>query len=374
VVLEPVLAHVARERGGELRFGTELTDFSSGPDGVTATIGAETIQADYVIAADGGSSPIRRRLGITSWTLPPTDRYLNVFVRADLTELVAGRTFSQSEFVGDTVRGVIISKNNTDEWSFHFQYDQTPPTDLVELVHAAIGTPEVDVEVLASSTWDTGVHVADEYRRGRVFLAGDAAHQHAPWGGFGANTGIADAHNLTWKLARVLNGSADDQLLDTYQPERRPRAVLAGRQARIRTDFLARYGIVTPENAGDVAQQLDGGAIMTRYNYEGGIVDELTGQVGTRVPHVWLANGQSTLDLCGPDFTILAGPDSPDWGDTIPVYRIGKGTELGGDWTSRTGLGSEDAMLVRPDQHVAARTDTGLTPATLAVHTALRPR
>jgi 2-polyprenyl-6-methoxyphenol hydroxylase-like FAD-dependent oxidoreductase len=78
-----------------------------------------------------------------------------------------------------------------------------------------------------------------------VFLAGDAACQHVPWGGFGANTGIADVHNLAWKLAAALRGHADDELLDTYQTERRPIAVLAGEQARLRQDFHARFGVET---------------------------------------------------------------------------------------------------------------------------------
>ncbi len=368
VLLEPVLAAAARERGGDLRFGAGLDALAADPDGVTATVGDTTVRADYVIAADGAASGIRTMLGISGWTRPPLHRYLNAFVETDLTDLVEGRTFSQCEITGNAARGVILSKNNTTEWSFHFEYDDTPPADVADRVRAAVGR-DVDVRVLATSTWDDGVHVADDYRRGRVFLAGDAAHQHAPWGGFGANTGIADVHNLAWKLALVLAGQAGPGLLDTYQPERRPRAVLAAEQARWRTDFLARYGIVTPDNAVDVARHVDAGAIMTRYDYAGGgFVDELTGQAGTRVPHVRLADGRSSLDLCGPGFAILAGPDSPDWPGGVPVHRIGKGADLAdadGDWLDRTGLASDGALLVRPDQHVAARTDTGLRPDTL---------
>jgi putative polyketide hydroxylase len=361
VLLEPVLTHLARERGGDLRFGTEVTALAPDRDGVTATVGDTTIRAGYVVAADGAAGGIRAMLGISAWTLPPRHRYLNAFVHADLTDLVAGRTFSQCEITGDRARGVILAKNNTTEWSFHFEYDDTPPDNIAELVRAAVGRDDLDVRVLASSTWDDRVQVADDYRRGRVFLTGDAAHQHAPWGGFGANTGIADAHNLAWKLASVLAGQAGPGLLDTYQPERRPRAVLAAEQARLRTDFLARYGVVTPDNAADVARHVDTGAIMTRYNYtDGGVVDELTGQVGTRIPHVQLSSGVSTLDLCGPGFAILAGPDSPDW-PGVKVHRIGNDTDL----LDRTGLGPEGALLVRPDQHVAARTDAGLRPDNL---------
>jgi putative polyketide hydroxylase len=404
VLLEPVLADVARERGCDLRLGTELTGFAADGDGVTASLTelsagrTATVHADYLIAADGGASPVRQALGVTSWTLEPTHHYLNLFVNADLAGLVAGRTFSQCEVANDTVRCLILSKNNTDEWSFHVEYDPEresigdyPEQRCVELVRAAIGA-DVDVKLLARSAWDTGVHVADDYRRGRVFLAGDAAHQHAPWGGFGANTGIADVHNLAWKLAAVLAGHAAPALLDTYQPERRPRAVLAACQARLRTDFLARYGVRTPGNAADIDRQLDSGAIMMRYRYqspavvpdgtEGDGVAALHGQAGTRLPHAWLSIGGrrvSTLDLCGPGFAVLVTSDAARWHAAAEAARAETGLGVavheidpaaaspdgGATWPEQTGLPGDGALLVRPDAHVAARSDGGLSPDTL---------
>jgi putative polyketide hydroxylase len=405
VLLEPVLADIARERGADLRFGAELTDFTQDDDGVSTTVtdvltGRSTaLKASYLIAADGGASLVRRALDIGSWTLAPTHHYLNLFVRADLTDLVKGRTFSQCEITNDAVRALVVSKNNTDEWSFHVEYDPRresiddyPEPRCTDLVRAAIGVPDIAVTLLARSAWDTGVHVAGDYRRGRVFLAGDAAHQHAPWGGFGANTGIADVHNLTWKLASVLAGHAGPALLDTYQPERRPRAVLAAEQARLRTDFLARYGVRTPDNAKTMAGQLDTGVVMNRYRYvsqavvpdqaDGDWVDRLAGQAGTRLPHVWLdAGGRqvSTLDLCGPGFTLLVSSNAAGWrsaaetvragtGLDITVRELGDATDLadpGGSWLKQVALPAGGALLVRPDQHVAARSDGGLQPDTL---------
>jgi putative polyketide hydroxylase len=412
VLLEPVLADVARERECDIRFGAELTHFDQDDHGITATVTevnsgrATTIRADYLIGADGAGSGIRQAAAITSWKLPPTHHYLNLFVRADLTDLVAGRTFSQCEITGGAVRGLILSKNNTDEWSFHIEYDPAhetisdyPEQRCIDLVRAAIGGPDMAITLLARSVWDTGVKVADDYRRGRVFLAGDAAHQHAPWGGFGANTGIADVHNLAWKLASVLAGQAGPTLLDTYHDERRPRAVLAAQQARLRTDFLARYGVRTSDNAQDVDGQLDSGAIMMRYRYVskavaadhagGDWVDQLAGQAGTRLPHVWLSNGGeqvSTLDLCGPGFALLVSGQAGRWrpaaeaaqaqtGLGIAVHHIGPasgetGTVLAdpeGSWPRLTGMPSGGALLIRPDGHVAARSDAGLSPDRLAV-------
>ncbi|MEU7139612.1 FAD-dependent monooxygenase [Nocardia sp. NPDC046473] len=393
--LEPLLIEVARGRGGDLRFGVELSEFEATDRGITATLRDRTgatsiIQADYLIAADGAGSPIRRALGITGWELPPTHHYLNLFVRTDLAEVLNGRTFSQCEITNDKVRGLVLAKNNTDEWSFHLEYDAVrtdladyPTERCVELVRAAIGVPDIEVEVLAKTAWDTGVFVADEYRSGRVFLVGDAAHRHAPWGGYGANTGIADAHNLIWKLAAVLSGTAAPALLDSYQPERRPRALIAAEQARLGTDFATRYGIETPDNAADLASQLSTNTVMTRYRYVsaavlGGTadaphVDQLTGQVGTRVPHLWIDGSQriSTLDLNGPGFALLVTGTCAGWRDAVGEAQWDTGIDITvhalpvAEWFARTGLPEGGALLVRPDGIVAGRSDEGLCPSTL---------
>ncbi|MEU9099713.1 FAD-dependent monooxygenase [Streptomyces sp. NPDC048361] len=400
VLLEPVLRDLAEQRGGDIRFGTELTAFTQDDGQVTATLTDVTtgrvtpLRADYLLAADGAGSPIRTALGITSTTRPATHHYLNLYFRADLTDVVRDRTFSQCEIAGPEVSGLFLAKNNTDEWSFHLAYDpeRETPRDYPDerctaLLRTAIGIddPARPIELLARGAWDTGTAVADAYRYGRVFLAGDAAHRHAPWGGFGANTGIADVHNLAWKLAAVLRAEASDALLDTYEAERRPRGLLVAEQAWLRTDFLARYGIRTPDNAEALARQLGTGEIMTRYRYAsaavqgppaGETVGVLAGQTGTRVPHLWLerdGDRLSTLDLCGPGFSLLTGEDAQAgaaWADAakcIPVavhpMECGEGEE--GAWSSLVGLGPRGALLVRPDGFVAARSDEGLTPGEL---------
>ncbi|MFF3568403.1 FAD-dependent monooxygenase [Nocardia jiangxiensis] len=395
VLLEPVLADLARNRGGDLRFGVELTGFRDDGDGVCAELraadGVSTrLRADYLVAADGAGSTVRRALGIGGWELPPTHHLINVFARTDLTGILHGQSFSQCEITGERVRGLVLSKNNTDEWSFHIEYDPNdetvadyPEQRCAELIREMVGVPGLEVEVLARSAWDTGVFVADDYRRGRVFLAGDAAHRHAPWGGFNGNTGIADAHNLTWKLAAVLSGVAGPALLDSYVAERRPRALVAAEQARLGTDFRTRYGIETPDNAEDLAKRLDIGEVMVRYRYRSTAVaaestaslhvGELKGQNGTRIPHLWIdaAETVSTLDLCGPGFALLVAGTSAAWRDAAARAQRDTGIELAvhalprDQWTARTDLPPGGALLVRPDMHVAARSETGLTPATL---------
>jgi hypothetical protein len=163
---------------------------------------------------------------------------------------------------------------------------------------------------------------------------------------------------------------------------------------------MAMYGVRTPENAETIERQVDTGVIMTRYRYVspavvpdqagGEWVDQLAGQAGTRLPHAWLGTGErqvSTLDLCGPGFALLAGTHGDRWrsaaetvrseiGLDITVHEIGPAAELGdpdGAWLEQTALPADGAMLVRPDQHVAARSDQGLSPDTLApiLHTLL---
>ncbi|MCX4096467.1 FAD-dependent monooxygenase [Nocardia sp. alder85J] len=384
VLLEPVLAATAAERGGDLRFGVELIDFEEGLDGVLATLrdatGAESrLFADHLIAADGAGSGIRRRLGIGGWKLPPTHHYLNVFAHVDLTGVLHGRSFSQCEIDGP-VRGLVLSKNNTDEWSFHLEYDPivSTPDDYPdeycrELIAAMIGRSDLDIRILARAAWDTGAFVADDYRSGRVFLVGDAAHRHAPWGGFGGNTGVADAHNLVWKLAAALSGTAGPELLDSYTAERRPRALVAVEQSRLGTDFHTRYGLPNPDNADDLARKLDLDTVMSRYRYTPADrepvalhVDTLTGQTGTRVPHLWLDPDEelSTLDLCGPGFAVLVAGTGTPWRDAVSRAGRSTGVEIEvhylpeQPWRESAGLPAGGALLVRPDLHVASRLDT----------------
>ena len=395
VELEPLLIDIARQRDADLRFGTELTTLHNHGDGVEAVITHDgekrVIAAEFVIAADGASSGIRNGLGITGWQLPPTHHYINVFFRGDLADRVAGRTFSQCQIDNDTVHALMLSKNNTDEWSLHIEYDPDeetltdyPPSRCASLVRAAIGADDIDVDVLVRAAWDTGVHVADTYRQDRVLLAGDAAHRHSPSGGFGANTGIADVHNLAWKLAAVLSCRAAPELLDTYEPERRPQAVTGATQARLRTDPQTRFQMAGAPGA--PAELIDMEAVMSRYRYvspgsAGGHVAQLQGQLGTRVPHLWLTRGDqriSSLDLCGPGFAIITDTDHSAWADAarraetetgwdVTVHGIGHDlVDVDGTWRTVTGLLDGGALLIRPDQHVAARSDEDLSPAALA--------
>lgn len=396
--LEAVLRRPLVERGGTVRFGHPLVSFTQDAQGVTATVRdadghAAQLRARYLIGADGGRSLVRTQLGVSSQTTPAGQHYVNIFFAADLSDRMQGRTFSQCEIVGDQVQGLMLSKDNATEWSFHLKYDPAvtdpatfTPDDLTGLVRAAIGDPGLPVRVIATTTWSTAVRIAEHYRVGRAFLVGDAAHVMPPWGGLGGNTGIADAHNLSWKLADVLAGRAADPLLDSYETERRPVAVRHGRQALLRTDFEARFDIETTTNQEVFRQLQDISTLLMKYPYPPADtappeqldrpVERLSAQLGTRFPHAWMVRGGeriSTLDLFGRAPVLLAGPSAPGaWAQDHPgaaptaltahVLQVGRDVELDPetDWRGLTGLPDDGAVLVRPDGIVAARSDGSL--------------
>lgn len=391
-MVEPILRDALETRGGDVRFGHELLSFVEENHAIRAKVrnlaGQEyEVEAAWLIGADGARSPVRRQLGISTTTMPALQHLINVFFHAKLARAVEGRTFSQCEIANDKVRGLFLAMNNTDKWSFHLEYDPAkgppPMEDYPRLIRAAIGIDDIEIDILASSFWNTGVAVAERYRIGRVFLSGDAAHLMPPWGGFNATTGIADAHNLAWKLAAVLREDADATLLDSYAEERHPLAVRCGRQAQLRTDFDARFGIPTEANAAIFPQLEDSAALSLRYRYPmkdslsadtSDSVIRLQGQIGTRFPHAWInIDGRkiSTLDLFGTGYVLIAGPASPATPSRLKslnaehhaVYVAGVDFDFDDrdiDWRSLTGLPDDGEMLVRPDGFVAARSSVQL--------------
>jgi hypothetical protein len=248
---------------------------------------------------------------------------------------------------------------------------------------------DLEISVLSVSPWEASAIVADRYRVGDVFLAGDAAHEMPPTGGFGLNTGVQDVHNLTWKIAAVLRGKADEKLLDSYHAERQPlgqtitqnslaNALSMGRTARQskvlpRREFLNEQGLIFGACYQSTAVVPDGTSAVA-------VDDPVTEYVpsarpGCRAPHVWLTRGHeqiSTIDLFGPQFVLLAGRDGGAWrqaaqaiGSSWPplsAFSIGASGDLGdpdGKWHEAYGVDSDGAVLVRPDGHVAWRSRSG---------------
>jgi len=257
---------------------------------------------------------------------------------------------------------------------------------------AALGKPDLNVEVVDIAHWQPIQRVAERFQQGRIFLAGDAAHTMPPKLGLGVNTAIQSVHNLAWKLAAVLKGQADPALLETYQGERQPVGLLAADQsftgpamALFEKEF---YGEAQTHKAQLPMLQIIIGyryhsqAVLTEGTapFSGGIdlidpMTELNGQPGTRVPHLWVEReGKriSTLDLFDSRFVLLTGSDGSAWrkvatevaakmGIALASYSIGETADLRDleqGWQAKLGMSSTSALLLRPDGFVAWRATT----------------
>jgi hypothetical protein len=191
-----------------------------------------------------------------------------------------------------------------------------------QLIRIATGLPDLDITLVSVLPWDTTSLVADRYREGRVYLAGDAAHLIPPAGAFGANTGIQDAHNLAWKLAFVLNGSAGPGLLDTYEAERKPVAEMTADQAMRR--WLSWENNTKPDYVDDLTVIFGSQYVSTAIDHAEPrpLQLALDGTPGTRVPHSWVDEETSTVDLIGSGFTLLYGEDRHGRSCTRPAGRL----------------------------------------------------
>jgi hypothetical protein len=246
---------------------------------------------------------------------------VNVYFRADLGEVVRGREFNLCQIEHPDAPGGLASVDGRFRWVF-MSPGPAGGRDWPGLLRTALGGPAPDLEVLSVLPWRAEMRVADRYRDGRVFLAGDAAHVMPPYAASGANTGLADAHNLAWKLAAVLRGEAGDGLLDSYQAERRPAGWFAAGESARRTAGLRRGGapsdgLAHPYVLAAGGFQYPAGALAGDPAAEREPVTEFgpAGRVGTRVPHRWLdrERNRSTIDLAGPGWAVLTGRDDLDF-------------------------------------------------------------
>ncbi|MET9454961.1 FAD-dependent monooxygenase [Streptomyces canus] len=403
--LEPVLLEHAERLGGDLRYATELLSFETGPSGVTAVVKSRetgehtTFLADYLVAADGPRSPVREQLGIGQ--SGPGDLFSNVsitFRSRRLAGVVGERRFIVCYLTDPAADGALLPVDNQENWVFHAPWhpergetlEEFTDERCVEHIRRAVGVADLDVEITGRAPWHAAQRVARSYRAGRVFLAGDSAHEMSPTGAFGSNTGIQDAHNLAWKLAAVVGGWAGESLLDTYDAERRPVAEATSARAAARSVEHSHPGFApSPGAGGGTGPQRGILNVALGYRYpQGAVVGadpatpvvperlDLSGEPGSRAPHMAVRHrGEriSTLDLYETSFVLLSAADDPSgWheaavrlaeGTSVPLtsYRVGDGPgaeltpEGDADWSAVHGTTLEGAVLVRPDGFVAWR-------------------
>lgn len=244
VRLEPLLREEAERRApGRVRYHHELVEFRQDADGVLATIldrDAErryTVRADYLIGADGGKA-VGPAVGATLSGPTNMVHVVTVYFRADLSawwddDHAMTCWFANPEGQGSWGSGVLGQLGPTrfgrhsEEWMFHFSFRADDPArfdeqSLVPRMRELLKVPDLEPEIIQIGHWVVEGVLADRYRWGRVFLAGDAAHRHPPTTGLGLNSAVQDAHNLAWKLAAAVQGRGGDRLLDSYELERRP--------------------------------------------------------------------------------------------------------------------------------------------------------
>ncbi|KAH8653939.1 FAD-binding monooxygenase-like protein [Tricladium varicosporioides] len=408
-VIEPVLLKVARERGVDARFHTECINISQTEDKVTTTLKDRlndttyTITSDYVIAADGANSPVREQLGIKRSGQGALGNFLNILFKCDLTDFVKNREFSICLIDRPETTGFFTAIDNHERWVFHLLYepdkgqkpDDFPPERCEKLLRAAMGMPDVDIDIKSILPWQASVRIGEKFQISRVFLAGDAAHQMPPYAGQGANSGISDVHNLAWKLAAVLKRQAGSSLLETYETERYPVDVFAAeasgaaaderglmnlrmnlrnimgliRRLHIMSGFGYTYSsrVVAKENTWPL-----GGITWRAWSMPSMLLD-LDGRPGSRVPHTWIekeGKRVSTLDLVGKGFVLLAGSGGQSWvgavqrasekvgGVDVLAFAIGPEGDIIDakcEFEVAAGISSTGALLVRPDGFIAWR-------------------
>jgi 2-polyprenyl-6-methoxyphenol hydroxylase-like FAD-dependent oxidoreductase len=403
-MFDPILrAFAASQNNVALRYRTRLVSFTQNADLVTAVVeNAETgtreeILARYIVGCDGARSLVRETLGIAMQGNPVLTHTTNVIFRCpQLLSLHDKGKAYRHIFIGpEGTWATIVAINGRDEWRFSIiggaeQRDYTTD-DIKAAIRRAVGR-DFEFEILSVLPWVRRELVAERYRGGRGFIAGDAVHVMSPTGGFGMNTGIQDVVDLSWKLAATIEGWGGDGLLDAYGIERQPIGTrnvteASGNLRRMLSvpphpDLLddTPQGAATREKVGREFSETMRREWFTLgahlgYRYEGSPIlwpdgsaappDDPrayvpTARPGHRAPHAFLADGRSTLDLFGHGFALLGFGTGA--AEAAPLLEAARHRHLPLTFTAIAepqiaALYERRFVLVRPDGHVAWRGD-----------------
>ncbi|WP_146610785.1 FAD-dependent oxidoreductase [Pedobacter cryoconitis] len=385
-ISEAILRKTAKKQDLNLRFYHQMLAFEQQENEVQilvenrATGEQYRIIADYMIAADGANSLVRKQLNIPVSGNGSWKDLLNIYFEADLELLVKDREFSQ--FLIDTpeITGFLLTINNKDKWAFHLRFypengettADYPEEKLITILRHILGIPDLKISILKVMPWQLTVIIASQMRINRTFLAGDAAHTMTPYAGKGANCGVQDVQNLAWKLAAVLKHGAGDALLDTYAIERQR---VGAYYAALSGELADENGLINSVLMLTKAKDLMG---LPDYGYYSAAVKRETdlpftyfiGEPGTRIPHLWLNESQtlSSLDWIRGQFVLIAN-SSEDWQVecdqveqqlNINIQLVTLDDEnIVEKWKTITHTNGHEALLIRPDDFVAAKLTSG---------------
>jgi 2-polyprenyl-6-methoxyphenol hydroxylase-like FAD-dependent oxidoreductase len=428
-LLEPALKSILESLAPQIdiRFGWALDTFTQDADGVDAVIRCpatgetRTIRAQFLAGCDGAGSVVRTGLGIglddidlrrlavrelgIGRLLPATIRaYLNdrekpmdgrlYLIHFTSSDRDLFERFGTAWHTQSPQGWTLISQNDRDTWTLHALLGAGTDADAIEpkqFLFATLGS-EFDCEIICANAWRPRLSLANSYGSGRVWLAGDSAHQFIPAGGYGMNTGVGDAAGLGWMLAAIVQGWGEHRLLEAYEAERRPVAIrnrtASARHTLVRLAIKTLYRKAIHSQGwngersrrrlgreildlGNLENEADG--IEFGYRYDGSPVicnepptapaDHMHAyapgtQPGTRPPSLFLDDGRAVFDLFGLGFTLLRFADLDV--DSLAAAAADRGMPLKivdiRDDRART-LYERDLVLIRPDHHVSWRGD-----------------
>jgi 2-polyprenyl-6-methoxyphenol hydroxylase-like FAD-dependent oxidoreductase len=429
-LLEPALKKLLESRASQIdiRFGWALHTFAQDADGVdavircTATGETRAIRAQFLAGCDGAGSAVRTGLGIGLDDIDPRRlamrelglrRLLPAAIRAYLSDRerpMDGRIFlihftspnrelfepfGTAWHTQSPEGWTLISQNDRDTWTLHTPIGVGTDADAIDpkqFLFTKLGV-EFDCEIICANAWRPRLSLAAKYGYGRVWLAGDSAHQVVPAGGYGMNTGVGDAVGLGWMLAAILQGWGEHRLLEAYEAERRPVAMrnrtASARHTLVRLAIKTLYRKAIHSQGwngersrrrlgreildlGNLENEADGIEFGYRYDDSPVICNEAHTapadhmhayapgtRPGTRPPSLFLGDGRAAFDLFGLGFTLLRFADLDV--DSLADAAANRGVPLKivdiRDRRART-LYERDLVLIRPDHHVAWRGDT----------------
>jgi 2-polyprenyl-6-methoxyphenol hydroxylase-like FAD-dependent oxidoreductase len=421
--LEPVLYREVGDLRSGTQWVSSVENSDGVVSTVQVVASGETyeITSRYVIGCDGASSAVRRHSGIEMEGPDELENFISIHAETDLRTIVGNEPATLYWITDPTIQGTFIAHDVASTWVYMTRYNPALETVAdydtarAEAIFRRAGglSDDIAVTIRHVSSWRMTSQVANRFRQGRTFLVGDSAHRFPPTGGLGLNTGAAEAHNLAWKLAWVLRGLAPPALLDTYEAERRSIAqynagvslenafrlvevwIALGvdddlEASKVRAESL----LATEEGMAEVTRAIQhqaehfdqlGVQLGFFYSADAGLVlddgttrPEVSNPVreyvpntvpGSRLPHaVVRRDGDliSTLDCITPGSFLLLCNNS-DWANIelpkdVSLTRVVVGVDVADEleqWSLLSGIHLDGALLIRPDQHVAWRTQRG---------------
>jgi 2-polyprenyl-6-methoxyphenol hydroxylase-like FAD-dependent oxidoreductase len=371
-VFESVLRdHASSHAYAQLRTGVLLEAFQTVGDGVQATVVEQAsgrrveVRARWMIAADGARSGVRRHLRIAMNGPEDLGQQTMIGFRADLSALTGPHP--RGIYFLTATGSALIWTHADDRWVISRPGSIAADDDPATVVRRILGLADLKLEVLATSPWTAAAQSAAQYAQGPVFLAGDAAHRFPPAGATGVSAAMHDVHNLAWKIAAVVHGYGGEKLLDSYGAEREPvgrrnaeetgtawTRIFTGNGVPFSGRSLAQldmgYQYASPVIVGDDSPDADP---------PGGDYQQ-TAAPGCRAPHLWRADGTSTIDLFDRRFVLLTAERGHAWraAARCPGVPVDSHVLAEPRWPDVYGVAADGAVLVRPDGHVAWRSAT----------------